>query len=280
MNDPGYTWGMGSWRSLLVGLSVLAPVAVFGAAQTSPWLVIPPLIAAFLVLSVAAVAVDYFGVARRRCDWGGVGANPRQAWRRARALERRFDREMAHGSPRTAWTARSLLLALAECDRLDDSAPVVDFLGADAVYTRVGSDTTADALRAVALAELGRLDEATLLAGELERRRFLGGLPVVAYASARVAELDHRPQDALDRVARVLGRPRLPPAARRDLLMLKARALASLSRPHDATLVLAELAASGWQREVEQLADHAHARGDTALALAARAALSEASPYR
>ena len=271
---------MGSWRHILAGLVVLVPLSVFGATQASPWLVLPPLATAAFVLIVAAFAVDYFGLARRRTNWGGVGANPRQAWMRARRLERRFSRQCSRGSPRTSWTARSLLVSLAECDRLDDAARVVDFLGADAICTRVGCDTTADALRAVALAELGRHDEARELCTALEEKPLLGHLPVVGYACARAAELDHRLDDALERVDRALDHPRLAPTAHRDLLMLRARVLAALSRPHDSTQVLAELAAGGWKREVEQLADQAHARGNTALALAARAALSQATPYR
>jgi hypothetical protein len=271
---------MGSWRSFAIGAALLTPVAVFGAAQTTPWLVIPPLVAAFTVLFVAALAVDYFGVARRRHGWAGVGADPRRAWLRARILERRFGRQKAKGSPRTAWTARSLLLALAECDRLDDAAGVVDFLGADAVYTRVGSDATADALRAVALAEIGRVDQARELCQALEENRMRRHLPVVAYACARVAEIDHRPAEALERVDKALRRRRLPATAQRDLLILRARALVAMARAHDATEVLVGLVVDGWKREVEQLSDHARARGDAGLALAARSALCRATPYR
>jgi hypothetical protein len=271
---------MGQWRTIAAGLAVLIPVAVVGATRTSAWLVVPPVVAAIGVLLAAALAVDYFGVARRRAGWGGVGADPRQAWTRARALEHRFGEQRAKGSPRTSWTARSLLVALAECDRLDDAGPVVDFLGADAMYGRVGADATADALRAVALAELGRTDEARELCEALERRRRLRRRPVVGYAVARVAELDGRPADALARVDRALRARRLAPAARRDLRILRARCLAALSRHHDAARELAELADGGWKREVEQLTEHAHARGATALALAAREALSAATPYR
>jgi len=259
---------------------LLIPVAVFGAAQTTPWLVIPPLVAALAVLFVAALAVDYFGMARRRHGWAGVGVNPRRAWLRARILERRFGRQKAKGSPRTAWTARSLLLALAECDRLDDATGVVDFLGADAVYTRVGSDATADALRAVALAETGRLDQARDLCGALEESRLRRTLPVVAYACARVAELDRRPGEALERVDKALQQRRLPETARRDLLILRARALVAMAQAHDAAEVLGGLVVDGWQREVEQLADNARSRGNAGLALAARTALCKATPYR
>ena len=270
---------MGSWRFLALGVAFLAPVAVFGASQTTPWLVIPPLVAAAVVLLVAAVAVDYFGVARRRHGWAGVGANPRRAWRRARALERRFGRQKSRGSPHTAWTARSLLVALAECDRLDEAAAVVDFLGADALHGRVGADATADALRAVALAEVGQIDRAAELCRGLEQSPRRRRLPVVAFASARVAALSGRPNQALARIEDALGRP-MPGTARRDLLILRARALVELARSHEAVEVLAELAEDGWRHEVEELADHARARGNAGLALAARTALRRAAPYR
>lgn len=271
---------MGQWRTLLLGLALLVPVAVVGASRTSAWLVLPPLIAAALVLLGAALAVDYFGVARRRAGWGGVGDDPHRAWTRARALEHRFGEQRAKGSPRTGWTARSLLLALAECDRLDDAGAVVDFLGADAIYARVGSDATADALRAVALAELGRMARARELCVALEASRGLRRRPVVGYALARVAEIDGRRAEAIERVERALRSRRLPASARRDLRLLRARCLAGLSRHNDAVRALAELASDGYAREVEQLGHNAHARGETALALAARQALSDATPYR
>lgn len=271
---------MSQWRTIAMGLGVLLPVAIVGATRTSAWLVVPPVVAAVGVLMAAALAVDYFGLARRRAGWGGTSSDPRRAWTRARALEHRFGSQRATGSPRTAWTARTLLIALAECDRLDDAGPVVDFLGADAMYGRIGADVTADALRAVALAELGRRDEARELCTAIESRRRLRRRPVVGYASARVAWLEGDPSTALERIERALAGRRLPAAAERDLRLLRARCLASMSRHHDATRALAELAAHGWKREVEQLAENAHARGDTALALAAREALSEATPYR
>jgi len=268
------------WRAIAAGLALLIPVACIGAARTSAWLVVPPVAAAAVVLMAAALVVDYFGVARRRLAWAGVGEDSRRAWARARALEHRFSRQRAAGSPRTALTARSLLVALAECDRLDDAAAVVDFLGADAMFCRVGVDVTADALRAVALAELGRLDEARELGEALDGHRRLRREPVVAYAVARVAELDRRHREAIERVDPVVHSRRVPPAARRDLRMLRARCLAALGRNHDAVDELAQLAAGGWKHEVEQLAGHAHTRGQAALSLAARDALCQATPYR
>jgi len=278
---------MGQWRIVSGAVVVLGAIAVLGAQQTSAWLVLPPLAAAAVALLAAALAVDYFGMARRRTGWGGLGANSRQTWTRTRALEHRFDDQRAKGSPRTSWTARSLLIALAECDRLDDASAVVDFLGADAVHGRIGVDVTADALRAVALAELGRTDQARELCDALERSRRHRSRPVVGYAVSRVAEIDGQAAVALSRVEKTLQyhqglarRRRLTPSAQRDLRMLRARCLASLSRHHDATRALAELVADGFQREVEQLVEQAAARGHTALAVAARQALLEASPYR
>ena len=270
---------MGSWRLIAAVLATLGMTAALAAALISPLLVFPPFAAACLVLITAALVVDYFGVARRREDWAGFAADRKQAWTRARALERRFVRERAAGSPRTGWTARNLLLALAGCDRLEDSKNVVDFLCVDAVYTRVGSDATADALRAIALAELGRCGEATELCDVLADGR-TGKFPVVAYAAARVAELGRRPSQALVHVDRALTSRGLHAGARRDLKLLQARILAARSRHDDATTVLLELVACGYAREVEHLAQRAASQGNTAAARAARAALGQASPYR
>src|SRR5690606_30181857 len=139
---------------------------------------------------------------------------------------------------------------------------------------------TADSLRAVALAELGRMDQARELCAGLETDRRLRRRPVVGYALARVAEIDGRRAEAIERVERALRSRGLPAAARRDLRLLGARCLAGLARHNDAVRALAELASDGFAREVEQLGHNAHARGETALALAARQALSDAAPYR
>jgi hypothetical protein len=270
---------MGQWRTMAVGFMALIPVAVYGAAETSVWVVLPPLVAAALVLLVAAAAVDYFGIARRRVGWSGVSADPRRAWMRARALEHRFDVQKRRGSPRTSWTARSLLVALAECDRLDEAGAVVDFLSADALTARVGADATADGLRAVALAETGRLDDARALIRALDGSRRARRQPITGYAAARVAELDRRPADALARADEALRRAPTA-AARRDLDIVRARALVGLNRGPEAVAALGTLVAAGWRHEVEQLGDHARSRGQTALALACREALSAAAPYR
>ena len=270
---------MGSWRLIAAILATMGMTAVLAAALISPLLVFPPFAAASLVLVTAALAVDYFGLARRREDWAGFASDRKQAWIRARALERRFARERAAGSPRTGWTARNLLLALAGCDRLGDAKTVVDFLCVDAVYTRVGTDATADALRAIALAELGRAGEATELCDVLTEGR-TSKFAVVGYAAARVAELQRRPSEALLHVDQALRTRNLRHGAHRDLTLLRARILASLSRAEDATDALRDLVELGYRREVELLAETAAERGNTAAARAARAALGDASPYR
>lgn len=240
----------------------------------------PPVLAAALVLLAAALAVDYFGLTRRTDRWAGFDSDPRRAWTRARALELTFVRQKAAGSPRTAGTARALLLALAECDSLADARKVVDFLGADAVYTRVGSDATTDALRAIALAELGRTGEARELCEALSASRRSRRMAVVHYACCRVAELEGRYEDALAEAERTLDRLRLRPGARRDLELLRARALAHAAKPEAAATVLADLALQGYRREVERIGELAAERGDTAVSMAARTALLEATPYR
>jgi len=271
---------MGSWRFIAIAIAGLVPMLVIGASHTSILLVGPPLMAAALVLLVAAMAVDYFGLTRRTDRWGGFDNDPRRAWTRARALEMVFQRQKSAGSPRTAATARSLLLALAECDSLADARGVVDFLGADAVYTRVGSDATSDALRAVALAELGRLDEARQLCEALGTNRRSRRMIVVAYATCRVAELDRRYSDALVEAERVVDDRRLRTGARRDLQLLRARVMVHLAKTEQATTLLAELVAQGYRHEVERIAESASERGQTAISMSARAALADAAPYR
>ncbi len=269
---------MAFWRLWTAVLVILGLFAVVLACLISPMLVFPPLAAATLVLTAAALVVDYFGIARKRDGWGGFARDPRAAWARARLLERRFHRERQLGSPRTGWTARSLLLALVECDRLEDSREVVDFLSIDAIYTRIGSDITADALRAVALAELGRLGEARELVAALLTSR--PRAPIVGYAAACVGEAAGELSPALEHVDRALATRRLARGARRDLLLLRARLLARSGRTQDAAMLLGDLAAQQHRREVEQLAERATHRGDAAVSLAAKQALRAAAPYR
>ncbi len=270
---------MGTWRVIaLLGAAVLAGAAAV-AWRAGTWVVLLPALAAVGVLAAAALAVDYFGLFRRREDWAGIADDPRAAWLRSRAHATRFRGLKQGGSPRTPRTARSLLLSLAECDRLCDAGEVVDFLGADAVFARVGADSTADAMRAVALAELGRLDEARKLAGKLFAARRCARRPVVRFAWARVAELDRRPQQALDQVDDRLLR-RSPRALRRDLQFLRARALVRVGRSEAAADSLRSHIDIGGRRDVERFAERSRERGDAGVALAAARALSAAAPYR
>ncbi len=270
---------MGTWRVVaLTGAAVLAG-AVAVALQAGTWIVLLPALAAVGVLAGAAVAVDYFGMLRRQEDWSGTADDPRAAWLRSRAYATRFRGLKQGGSPRTSRIARSLLLSLAECDRLCDAGEVVDFLGADAVFARVGTDPTADAMRAVALAELGRLDEARKLAGKLFAARRCARRPVVRFAWARVAELDRRPQQALELVddRLLLHSPR---ALRRDLQFLRARALVRVGRSEAACDSLRAHIDTGGRRDVERFAERSREQGDAGAALAASHALSAAAPYR
>jgi hypothetical protein len=270
---------MGRWR-FLVAASVTAVVAaIILGFYAGAWVVVPPVLAALGSLAAAALAVDYFGLARRREGWSGVAVDPRAASVRARALGRRFQWLKRRGSPRTAQAARGVLLALAECDRLIDAGEIVDFLGADAVFTRVGADPIADALRAVALAELGRLDEARPLAGKLLGANPRRARPVVVYAWARVAELDRRPRDALARIIEANGQ-RDPEWLRRDFCVLHARVLVRLGRQEEAADTLRKLCDDDHRRDVEWVLEQARARGDAGLAVAATHALAAASPYR
>jgi hypothetical protein len=261
-----------SWRVVAVGLVALALFAAVAAAVTTPLIVWPPVLAAAGVLIAAALASDYFGFSRRRHGWDGIATDPRQALARARILGRRFAREKSRGSIRAPRTARALLLSLAEGDRLRDAGDVVDFLGADAMCNAVGTDVVADALRAVALAELGRGAEANELAGELAGR--WASLPVVAYARGRVAETRHDVRQALVHVDAALV---LPQGRRsRELLVLRARLLAKLGRTPETEEALRTLLTAGYRTDVESLAE----RGAPALALAARTALGTGALYR
>lgn len=270
---------MGTWR--VIALLATATLAAAGAIawEAGTWVVLLPAVAAVGVLSGAALVVDYFGLFRRREDWSGTADDPRAAWLRSRAHASRFRGLKRGGSPRTARVARSLLLSLAECDRLCDADDVVNFLGADAVFARVGADPTADAMRAIALAELGRLDEARKLAGKLLANRRCARRPVVRYAWARVAELDGRPQQALDQIDERLLR-RSPRALRRDLQFLRARALVRVGRSEAACDSLRSHIDLGGRRDVERLAERSRELGDAGVALVASHALSAAAPYR
>jgi hypothetical protein len=249
------------------------------AWQAGTWIVLLPAVAAVFVLVTAALIVDYFGLLRRREDWSGTAGDARAAWLRARAHAHRFRSLKRRGSPRTSRAARSLLLSLAECERLEEATEVVDFLGADAVFARVGGDPVGDAMRAIALAELGRLDEARKLAGKLLAARRCGRRPVVRYAWARVAELDRRPHDALAKLDPTLIR-HVPRGLMRDVHVLRARALVRIGRTEAAADALRELVGAGCRRDVERLADRSRERGEAGVAMAASYALSASAPYR
>lgn len=269
---------MSSWRVLLAGAVAAMTAAVLAGCYAGTWVVLPPVVAAVGVLAAAAVAVDYFGLRRRREAWVGMPADPRPAVLRARALAPRFYRMQHTGSPRAPAVARSYLLALAECDRLRDAGGVVDFLSADAGFSRVGDDPTADAVRAIALAEIGRLADARRLAGTLIASRRARRHAVVAYAWARVAVADGRAREAIERIDDALAR-RCSAAVRRDLIVLRARACLGRGQLDAAADSLRRLLADGRRRELEQLADAARA-DDPRLAMAASRALSADAPYR
>lgn len=271
---------MGSWRAVVLGLVGLALAGTTLSMLLSPWLVVPPVGAAGLVLVGAALAVDFFGVARLRTEWSGFTADHRQAWGRAKLLDRRFYRQRKVGSPRTRATARSLLLAYAESGRLSVAKDVIDFLGADMIFSGPGSDSVADAVRAMALTEMDRAEEAMSLLDALESSKRRQRLPVVGYAAARIAIYNRQYRQALERLEQALEVERMPAGARRDLEMLRAACLAHLGRAQDATSALAQLSQGGFRRDVESMTELAHEQGDVCVALAGRSALEYGAPYR
>ena len=261
---------MGSWRVLVMGWGLILALCLAVGSETALPAVVPPLAAAACVLVAAALASDYFGLARRATPWRGQVAASPAARARAAALEQRFRRERERGSMRTGATARALLVALAELDAWPRAADVVDFLGADAL-TRAHRDVVADALRALALAELGRGARA---------RRVLDGVgpsrePVVAWARARIALCEGRTADALAATAPASGGAGGEPVLR-DLALVRARLLARTGAGDDARALLAGLAGAGFRREVEALV---HDR-EVLVGLAAQEALGLRSTYR
>jgi len=260
---------MGPWRPVLVGVIALVAIAAAGTAAASSWVVLPPFVAAVAVLVTAAMRVDYFGLRRRTTDWHGQVATGRAAWARMRALEEQFARERRAGSVTTATTARALLIAQAELDALGRARELVDFLATDAT-TRVRRDPCADALRALALAELGRPAEAARIDRDLDD---VAGLPVVAWARARIAARGGAATRGLDAIERAEASP--GSAVAHDLAALRARLLLRLGRADDAHRALCALAATArpW---VERLASDR----DAAVGLAARQALDLGAAYR
>lgn len=262
---------MSGWRGLLAcAAAVVAAVAALGVA-VSPAVAALPALAAAAALTGAALAGDYFGLARRRRGWDGT-VEPTAARRlAAAALAQRFERARRSGGLGAGAAGRALLLALAEQRSLDRAGDVVDFLSAEA-QLRPHADVVADALRALALAELGRPAQARAVLDGLRRHE---ATPVVALATARLAERERRWTDGLRATDRALGdRPRR--GARRDLAVARARLLAGAGRLEDARRELARLADDGGRGAVEALVVEA----DGPVALAARQALGAAAAYR
>lgn len=264
---------MGSWRLLALGWGVLLGVCAALGLVTSLPAVIPPVAAAGVVLMGAALACDYFGFSRRALGWNGRVASSAAARARLAALEQRFVRERDHGSMSTGATARSLLVALAELGQLRRSADVVDFLHADAL-TRAHRDTVGDALRALALAELGRGPQARRVLGELDRRG--GREPIVVWARARVAELEGRLGDAVALYESAVPASGALAAVERDLALEEARVLVRVGSGEKARVLLVRVASAGWSREVAGLLDG----GDARLGLVAQEALGLVTAYR
>ena len=254
-------------------MSVLAlgVVVAVGAVVVSGWVVLPPLLAATMVLTGAALSVDYFGLRRRATDWTGTRRPGPAAWANLQALEARFVRDRRRGSVYAAASARSYLLALAQLDRLGRATAVVDCLAAESV-SRFHHDVCGDALRALALAEIGRPAEAARLDRAIGPAA--GATPVVAWARARMAARRGAVAEglaALDRAAPVPGS-----TVAHDLAALRARLCLRVGRADESERVLRELAASGGRPWVEQLADDEQ----VALAQLARRALGVDSAYR
>lgn len=262
---------MAPWRTLGVSVLALGLVVALGAVVVSGWVVLPPLLAATMVLTGAALSVDYFGLRRRATDWSGTRPPGAAASAHIHALEARLARDRRRGSVHAAATARQLLVALAEVDRLRAAGAAVDCLAADSV-SRFRDDLCGDALRALALAELGRGAEAARLDRALPADA--GRAPVVAWARARMAERRGAHAEALA----VLDEARPPPGTRvaHDLEVLWARLHWRAGRPAEAERVLRAMTAVGGQPWVERLAD----AEPVALAQLARRALGLDAAYR
>lgn len=237
------------WRTLSLSVLALGSVVAFGTVLVSGWVVLPPLLAATLVLTAAALSVDYFGLRRRATDWTGMRRPGPAAWAQLRAHQERFARDRAHGSMNAAVSARALLLALAELDRLKQAGDAVDCLAAESV-SRFRDDVCGDALRALALAELGRTAEAVRLDRAIGDAA--GAVPVVAWSRARIAERRGAPLEGLAALDRALVRP--GSAVAHDLASLRARLHHRVGQSDHAERVLRELADAGGRAWVEDLA--------------------------
>ena len=265
---------MSSWRTFGLGAAAISATAVVGGTLTSALVVAPPVIAALAVLLIAAVSVDYFGLARRTTGWTGTIVPTSASRAMMHALERRFAREREAGGVRAPAVARALLIALAEHRELRRAGGLVDFLATEAA-TRAHKDVDGDALRALALAELGRIAEARVVDQSLGARA--GAVPVVAFVRGRIAELAGQVREGLAAVER--GQPAARGAVARDLGVLRARLLARSGRLEDAREELGRIAAAGGRAAVEALIAP-DASVDVGVALAARQALGLSAVYR
>ncbi len=262
---------MAPWRTLGMSVMALGFVVAIGAVVVSGWVVLPPLLAATLVLTGAALSVDYFGFRRRTTDWTGTRRPGAAVSAHLHALEARFARDRRRGSVHAAASARQLLLALAELDRLRHAGAVLDCLAAESV-SRFRHDPCGDALRALALSELGRPAEAARLDRALPADA--GRAPVVAWARARMAERRGAIAEAL--AALDQAEPRPGSGVAHDLDALRARLSLRAGKADEAERVLRGLAGAGGRPWVERLADDE----PVALALLARRALGLDGAYR
>lgn len=269
-----YRGRMSSWRTFGIGAAAIMVTAIVGGTLTSALVVAPPMIAALAVLVIAAISVDYFGLARRATGWTGLVTPTRASRMMMIALERRFHREREAGGIRAPAVARALLISLAQHRELRRAGGVVDFLATEAA-TRVHRDVDGDALRALALAELGRIAEARVVDHGLGERA--GAVPVVAFVRGRIAELAGELREGLGQIER--GRRAARGAVARDLGVMRARLLARSGRLEDAREELGRIAAAGDRAAVEALIAP-DAEVDVGVALAARQALGLAAVYR
>lgn len=262
---------MAPWRILGVSVLALGSMVAVGAVMLSAWLVLPPVVAATAVLASAALSVDYFGLRQRLTDWTGMRRPGPAAWAQLHARQERFARDRARGSVHAAASARALLLALAELDRLRQAGDAVDCLAAEAC-NRFRDDVCGDALRALALSELGRTAEAARLDRSLGADA--ASLPVVAWSRARICERRGALSDALAALERAVVRPGTTIA--HDLAALRARLQLRIGRADAAEATLRALAVAGGRTWVEDLLTTA----PPSLALVARRALGDVAAFR
>jgi hypothetical protein len=262
---------MTSVRLIVAVLVAAALVIAVGSAIAPLHVVVPPVVVAIVVLFGAAWAGDYFGWSRRRVIWRGhqppsVGARTRLA-----ALEARLQRERDGGDYRAEATARTLLRELGEQGQLARGGIAVDLLGAMAIL-RPERDRAIVALRAMALAELGRTVEARRLVAVLAE----DGSALACLARGRVLEACGELRlavKALDVAAARLGSEDGEPWI--DGALLRAACLDRLGEEAGVVAALGPIAASSRGR-VEELAMGTQA----SLAMAARVALGVGGGFR